>query len=394
MNNMTTKIQDGNIIVYLSGRIDSTNSPDIEKELIEDVERSGGAVPVFDMSDLSYISSAGLRVLMRIRKNSEDALKVVNVSSEIYEIFDTTGLTELFDVSKKMREISVDGCEIIGKGFYGTVYRIDDDTIVKAYESADSLSMIQNEKKLAKIALVAGVPTAISYDIVRIGDSYGSVFELLRAKTFNDLLIEQPENSESIIKKYAEFLRLIHSRVVPPGRLVSAKEKFMKYLEVASVYLPADIYSKVKAMFEEIPELHNVIHGDAQMKNVMLGDGEPMLIDMDTLSEGHPIFDLQSLYVTYFAFGEDNPDNSRTFLGISNELVANIWERSIGYYFGTDDEKRISELRDKISVAGCIRFLFLIDGMGEYEKELFDIRVKHTVEHLQDLLTRVDTLLF
>ncbi len=40
--------------------------------------------------------------------------------------------------------------------------------------------MIKNEQRLAKRAFVKGVPTAISYDIVKVGDKYGSVFELLR----------------------------------------------------------------------------------------------------------------------------------------------------------------------------------------------------------------------
>ena len=52
--------------------------------------------------------------------------------------------------------------------------------------------MIENEKKLAKLAFVAGIPTAISFDIVKIGNTFGSVFELLKAKTFNDLIKEKP----------------------------------------------------------------------------------------------------------------------------------------------------------------------------------------------------------
>ena len=97
-------------------------------------------------------------------------------------------------MKRALREVSVEGCEVIGKGFYGTVYRIDEETIVKVYESPDSLPMIQNEQRLAKLAFVKGVPTAISYDTVKVGNSYGSVFELLRAISFNDLLKKEPDN--------------------------------------------------------------------------------------------------------------------------------------------------------------------------------------------------------
>lgn len=380
------------IKIHLCGRVDTNNVDAVEAELQKILAETGVSEPVLDACELEYISSAGLRMLMRLRKKARNPLSIINTSPSVYGILETTGFTEMFEVSKKMREISVEGCEIIGKGAYGTVYRIDDETIVKVYASEECLSMIENEKQLAKTALIAGVPTAISYDIVRVGDTYGSVFELLRAKNFNDLLVEHPEDADSIIKQYAQFLRLVNSSKVPSGKLVSAKKKALGYLETVLIHIPDDIYLKLKELLEEIPEQDYVIHGDAQMKNIMVGEGEAMLIDMDTLSAGHPIFDLQSIYVTYFAFGEDEPENSMNFLGIPKETAAMVWEKSIGYYFDTDDEARIAELRDKIAIVGCIRFLFLIDD--NQDSELFDIRVEHTVQHLRELLGRVDTLLF
>ena len=393
MDNINYELKDGTVVIYLSGRISSTNAGEVERKINAVMASANGARPVFDADKLTYISSAGLRILMRLCRSQKESIQIINTSPEIYEIFETTGFTELFDVSKKMREIDVSGCEVIGRGFYGTVYRIDEETIVKAYASADSLSMIQNEKRLAKTALIAGVPTAISYDIVKIGDSYGSVFELLRAKTFNDLLIEHPEDVDSITEQFAEFLRIVNSREVPAGRLTSAKEKFIGYLDAAAAHLSPETVKKLRAMFEEIPECNNIVHGDAQMKNVMLADGEPMLIDMDTLSAGNAIFDIQSFYVTYKAFGEHNPNNSRDFLGLSNETVARVWEKCIGYYFGTEDEGRISELRDKVSIVGCVRFLYLLDFTKSFD-EFYEPRIKTTVARIEETLKRTDSLLF
>ncbi len=381
------------VTIFLSGRLSSSNAAETEAQIKEIISSAGDADYVIDASELEYISSAGLRVLMRLRKKDGET-DIINVSPQVYDIFEITGFNELFNVSRKMREVSVEGCEVIGRGFFGTVYRIDEETIVKVYASPDSLSMIKNEKRLAKTALVAGVPTAISYDIVRVGNSYGSVFELLNAKTFNDKIVSEPENAESIIEEYAKFLRFVNSTEVPVGKLVSAKGKFFEYLDVASKYLSDEVTDRIRALTEEIPEENFIIHGDAQMKNIMLTDSGPMLIDMDTLSAGHPVFDLQSLYVTYFAFGEDEPENSMNFLGMPQEMAARIWGRTIAYYFDTEDENRLSELRDKISIAGCVRFLFLLDFMDGHDTDLFKARIKHTVERLERLTARVDTLLF
>lgn len=391
---MKSNTDNNKLTIFLEGRIDANNALQTENDVFAVTSQHPGAEVVFDAEKLEYISSAGLRVLLKVMKSSKEHVSVINVSRDVYDIFETTGFTEMLDIKKAYRRVSVDGCKVIGNGFYGTVYRIDPETIVKVYSSPESLSMIQNEKKLARTALVAGVPTAIPYDVVRVGDSYGSVFELINAKTFNDLLIEQPEKTDDIIKQYARFLHLVNSQTVPAGKLESAKEKCLGYLSSVRKYIDAELYSRLEALLSEIPEMHNVIHGDAQMKNVMMKDDEPMLIDMDTLSEGHPIFDLQSVYVTYFAFGEDEPTNSMDFLGLSPEITAKVWEDFVGYYFDTQDEARIAKLRDKITIVGCIRFIFLIDLISDHETELFRTRIEHTVERLKKLAFVTDSLLF
>ena len=205
----------GTNIIKLTGRIDTSNASEWEKKVTEQLNTA--AENEFDAAGLEYISSAGLRVLMKVRKQAAKEMRIFDVSPEVYDIFDMTGFTELFKVEKRLRELSVDGCEIIGKGFYGTVYRIDSETIVKVYNSPDSIPIIQNEQRLAKRAFVKGVPTAISYDIVKVGDSYGSVFELLKASSFNDHLINEPEKFDELMKKYVDFLKVVHSAEMDAG---------------------------------------------------------------------------------------------------------------------------------------------------------------------------------
>ncbi len=71
----------------------------------------------------------------------------------------------------EIREINVEGCEVIGKGGQGTVYRLDEETIVKLYDPGYSLDAINSERNIAKAALKAGIPTAISFETVNAGDS-------------------------------------------------------------------------------------------------------------------------------------------------------------------------------------------------------------------------------
>ena len=379
------------LVLKLEGRIDSGNAHEWEEKLIPLLKNSGGRKTVFDASDLEYISSAGLRVLMKIRKLIDDELTIIEVSPDVYSIFETTGFTEILDIKKKYRVISLDGCEQIGKGFYGTVYRIDQDTIVKMYDSPDAIPMIENEKKMAKMAFVKGIPTAISFDIVKSEDGrYGSVFELLKSKSFNDIIIEEPQRLDEIEKKLAELAKVVHGTLMEPGTLPLAKNTFLRYMDQIEEHLDKETADKCRAMIEEMPDDMHVIHGDYHMKNVMISDDEPMLIDMDTLSTGQAIFDLQGLFVCYCAYAEDEPGNSEEFLGITQDTADHIWEHTIRYYFEGVSDDKLSVIFDKIKLLGYIRFLGQIVAGISNKKELTAIRIEHTAAHIKELAAKYD----
>jgi len=390
---MKVTIEDNVMTIFLKGRIDTNNALQTENELFSAVESAPEAVDQFilDSSELEYISSAGLRVLMKMRKNFGENIRVIGVSPEVYDIFDVTGFTEILKVEKRYREISVEGCEVIGTGFYGTVYRVDPETIVKVYQTPDSLPIIQNEQKLAKRAFVNGVPTAISYDIVKVGDMYGSVFELLNADTFNDLLIREPERFDEILRIYADFLKTVHSAEMDDDTLPMARDIFIGYFDVISDYLPEEQCIRLKELILALPYDHHVVHGDFQMKNVMLVGDEPMLIDMDTLCTGQPLFDLQALYVTYILFSEDDPENLEKFLGIRNDWGEPIWKSIMENYFGRDMSE-LAEINDKIVLTAAVRFLYLIASTELKEGELGENRIKTAQRHITELIDKVNDL--
>ena len=114
---------------------------------------------------------------MKLRKSLDKPLPMINVSRDVYDILETTGFTELLEVKKALREVSVEGCELIGAGGYGKVYRIDPETIVKIYNPGISLEFVEQERRTSQKAFLMGVPTAISYDVVKCGDCCGVVYE-------------------------------------------------------------------------------------------------------------------------------------------------------------------------------------------------------------------------
>ena len=84
----------------IGGRIDSANAADFEKELLAAREADPEGTAVLDLTNLEYISSAGLRALLKLQKKEKDKVKLEGVSGEIYEILDITGFASIFDIAK------------------------------------------------------------------------------------------------------------------------------------------------------------------------------------------------------------------------------------------------------------------------------------------------------
>ena len=94
-----TKNQDGGkLTVALEGRLDTSTSPQLEAELRSAV--NGVKELTFDLQNLDYISSAGLRVLLAAQKvmNRQGGMKVTNVKPEIMEIFEVTGFVDILKI--------------------------------------------------------------------------------------------------------------------------------------------------------------------------------------------------------------------------------------------------------------------------------------------------------
>ena len=98
MLNIEKKTGETGLTVVLTGRLDTTTAPELEKELKENLD--GVTALVIDMAALEYISSAGLRVLLSAQKimGKQGEMKVTHVNETIMEIFEVTGFSEILTI--------------------------------------------------------------------------------------------------------------------------------------------------------------------------------------------------------------------------------------------------------------------------------------------------------
>jgi anti-sigma B factor antagonist len=98
MLNINKSIENGEAVFTLEGRLDTTTSPELEKELKASLD--GVRELTLDFEKLEYISSAGLRVLLWAQKamNRQGEMSVVHVGETILEIFEVTGFSDILTI--------------------------------------------------------------------------------------------------------------------------------------------------------------------------------------------------------------------------------------------------------------------------------------------------------
>ncbi len=85
-------------ILKISGRLDTQTAPELEKVLDEINENCKELI--LDMTELEYISSAGLRVILKAQKlmNSKGAMKLTGVNESVMEVFEITGFLDILTI--------------------------------------------------------------------------------------------------------------------------------------------------------------------------------------------------------------------------------------------------------------------------------------------------------
>ena len=350
---MRTNLENNVLTLYLGGEINSYNADNIEKEIRETLEKQSFEKLVLDFSSVTYISSAGLRIILKL-KQQYDNFSIVETSLEVYDIFSMTGFINIMDIKKGLKKVFLSGAEVIGDGYYSTVYRVDKDTIIKVFNRVSDPEQIERELKLAKEAFILGIPTAISFDIVKVDDGkLGVRFEMLDCESLKNMVIKYPERMTEFLDKYAALLKKMNTTECFNPNIPDMKAHYLRKLEKIKDWLPKETNEKLLKMFNSIPDRRTLIHGDCHFKNIMVQKDELLLIDMDTLSVGHPIFEWAALSAPYVAFNEDEPGNSLRFFGIKDEDASALYYALLKRYFGKDDQ----EIKDKIKIVGYVHMI-------------------------------------
>lgn len=376
-------------LLRLEGRLDTAASQQVSIHIDEQLATLGHVDRlVCDATGLEYISSSGLRVLLTLRKRYPDFL-LKEVCSEVYEVLEMTGFTKMMTVERALRSMSVDGCEEIGRGGVGIVYRINEDTIIKVFREGTDISEVRREITMSKEAFVLGMPTAISFDVVRVGSQYGLVYELLNAETLSACIYKNPSRLDEYASLYAGLFRQLHSiEVQQPSLIPNAMQHVEESIHYISRYFDAPSIDLLLSIVSAIPQANRLLHCDLQTKNAMMQGDELMLIDMGEVGYGHPMIDLGNAHSAIVALIGDY----EKIIGFPREIGLDLWKRTMHYYFEGLSEVDFAHRMEQIEAASVVRnftWLSLSDSFPEAVikecQQAFGERVLKRKDYLLDI---------
>ncbi|MBQ7057073.1 MAG: anti-sigma factor antagonist [Bacteroidaceae bacterium] len=379
----------GKVTLTLVGRLDTVAAQELNAELQPLLAKQDSIESlVVDAEGLEYISSSGLRILLTLTKQYKD-FRIISVQPAVYDVLNMTGFTKIMNVERALRNLSVDGCEIIGIGGVGTVYRLDDDTIIKVFREGTTIEEVRSEINMSKEAFVMGMPTAISFDVVKVGGQYGLVYELLDADTLSACIKREPERIDEFARRYAELFRQLHQIDVPASSSVPcAMENERKQVMHIRRYFPQESIDLLMQILDAIPNGRSLLHLDLQTKNAMVQNGELMLIDMGEVGYGHPLLDLGHAYSAMVTLVGDY----EKIIGMPKALGVELWNRAIGYYLEGLPADVVEQRKRQIEVVSCVRnfsWLALSDSFPEEVvnecKDVFEERVASRRDYILDV---------
>ena len=315
--------------VKLDGRLDGVAAPLLDAKLALDGVRE----LILDFAKCHYISSAGIRSVLKAHQamaRAQGKMVVTNVSPHVREVFDLTGLSDMITIGKKTREISLEGLELLSAGVCGECYRLDHETVVKVYNEGVEPEIAEREKQYSKAAFVMGVPTAISYDVVSCGTRSGVVYELLDAELFSAVIREDTANLHRYAKMLSDTAKTLHAAKGDKTILPDLKHRLRGIIRDAGYLFTSEESEYLMEKLEAMPDADTCVHFDLHSSNIMMQNGELVIIDMGDFSTGSYLFDIGLIFVTY---GIPEVGLSMLATKIPNEQGLEFWNHFERHYF-------------------------------------------------------------
>lgn len=198
-----------------------------------------------------------------------------------------------------MRQISIDGLETAGRGISGDVYRYGNDKVIKVFHDTYTKEQVERAFNVGRFVYDNGIPTARPYEMIRTDDSFGIIAEYVGYPTLLRQIEDGAVSRHDGACGMGPILKKIHALKPAPG-IQTEHEMVAGILDRCRSILKDDEISELMKHIDLFPGKDHVIHGDFHENNILVrGDRDYLLIDLDSVCTGSPLFEMLQLFCIY-----------------------------------------------------------------------------------------------
>lgn len=279
------------------------------------------------------------------------------------------------------RTIDVSAWTKVGEGGNGKVYEnpAEPDVILKVNkEGINTLEFVSNEFRVSRAVEDLGIRVPKMYEIVRVGDAYGSISQrIVKKKSLSRICHDEPERIEEMARFMCERGKEVFGTPCDTELFPNRKEQLMSAL--GKVRFVSKKNLRIIAEFARtIPEVKTCIHGDFNTGNIIISEGNYYWIDLDRFGYGDPMFDIGHLFQICNVYSPMK--QVQEIFHMTEEQLRRFWKAFATAYTGEEDPAEFNRLAGKFACLDLIvRYEFQKPSL--VESIFFSVYIKNNVKN-------------
>lgn len=265
------------------------------------------------------------------------------------------------------REIDISAWRQVGEGGNGKVFDNPSDpgVILKINKKGlDTQEFAQKEYNVSTAVRKLGLPVPEAKEIVRIGDSYGTITEkITHKKSLSRICHDEPERIEETAELLCARGKELFATPCDTTIFPSRKEQLMNSFEKVRFVSKKNL-SVLRAFAETIEDKNTCIHGDFNMGNLVLSEDRFYWIDLDRFGYGNPMLDIAHLFLICNTYASMRQVQGLFHMG--EDQLHRFWDAFAKAYTGKEDHSEFDRLAGKFAAMDMVLcYEFHKDNLAE-----------------------------
>lgn len=256
-----------------------------------------------------------------------------------------------------MRELSIEGARKVCQAVTYESYMVDDETMVTLFTSPKALDEIEQQKANAREALTLGVPALFSFDVVKVGNQYGVIYEDLHAKSLGQQIMDDKDNFDHYVELYVNLIKKLHAVHVTPGVIPSVKDNYYRNINAMGTLITEDEKDKLRKIIAAAPEGDSFLSQMLAPTNIRYQDDELLLNDFSRIAYGSPFFDLSDATISLSQSAEaDIPESMRYLIyNMDKESAVRLCEGMLRGCYGIQSDEQYQGVFQLMRFFGLVK---------------------------------------